>query len=82
LDRFYGALLVLGAALPFIYDPARQAFCPPVTAGNGRSFAGEMQPKIGWESKIVLQVVINPVIFRYAGLSEREPPLKAAIILI
>jgi len=28
LDRFYGALLVLGAALPFIYDPARQAFLP------------------------------------------------------
>jgi len=37
---------------------------PPVAAGNARSFAGEMQPKIGWGSKLVLQVVIKTVTFR------------------
>ena len=62
--------------------PLDKHFCPPVTAGNGRSFAGEMQPKIGRGSKIVLQVVINAVTFRDARHSGRGSPPKAAIVLI
>ncbi len=55
---------------------------PPVAAGNARSFAGEMQPKIGWGSKLVLQVVIKTVTFRDTRHGGKIPSPKGVIVLI